>query len=101
MIQDSDESETGKCECLSSYRWELLNWSKKILLKEIIKNNFHSRQKADRTCEEDVPLSQPRVASSTEAGTGAGAVIAAVLCILALIVISILGVTFVRYLHIP
>ena len=63
------------------------------------KNSVHFRQKADRTCEEDVPLSQPRVASSAEAGTGAGAVIAAVLCILALIVISILGVTFVRYTH--
>lgn len=72
-VQDSDESETGKCECLSSFR-----------------------QKADRTCEEDAPLPQPRVASGSEAGTGAGAVIAAVLCILALVVISILGVTFVR-----
>jgi len=73
-VQDSDESETGKCECLSSYR-----------------------QKTDRTCEEDTPLSQPRVASSSEeAGGGAGAVIAAVICILALIVISVLGVAFVR-----
>ena len=91
MIQDSDESETGKCECLSSFRWELYQNAK---LKKT--NNFHSRQKADRTCEEDAPLPQPRVASSAEAGTGAGAVIAAVLCILALVVISILGVTFVR-----
>ena len=92
MFQDADESETGKCECLSSYRWEL--WIK--LFKKIKTNNPLSRQKADRTCEEDTPLPQPRVASSAEAGGGAGAVIAAVLCILALIVISVLGVTFVR-----
>lgn len=95
MIQDSDESETGKCECLSSFRWELSKNSKDTIRK--IKNNYsHSRQKADRTCEEDAPQPQPRVASGSEAGAGAGAVIAAVLCILALVVISILGVTFVR-----
>ena len=58
---------------------------------------LHIRQKADRTCEEDAPLPQPRVASSAEAGVGAGPVIAAILCILALIVVSVLGVTFVRW----
>ena len=63
----------------------------------IFNNETLHRQKADRTCEEDAPLPQPRVASSAEAGVGAGPVIAAILCILALIVVSVLGVTFVRW----
>ena len=75
--QESSESETGKCECLSSYR-----------------------QQADRTCVADTgPLSppQPRVAGGQNGDTDSGSsAIAAILCILALIVLTVLGVVFVR-----
>jgi len=76
-VQESSESETGKCECLSSYR-----------------------QQADRTCVADTgPLSppQPRVAGGQNGDTDSGSsAIAAILCILALIVLTVLGVVFVR-----
>ena len=71
MLQESEDSQMGKCECLSSFR-----------------------QQADRTCVENVPLAtpQPRV---QEASGGAQAVVA-VICILVLVVVSVLGVVLVR-----
>ena len=71
MLQESEDSQMGKCECLSSFR-----------------------QQADRTCVENLPLvtPQPRV---QEASGGAQAVVA-VICILVLVVVSVLGVVLVR-----
>jgi len=74
-VQDTSESETGKCECLSNYR-----------------------QQADRTCIADDPAAQPRVADG-QAGSAedsSSSVVAAVICILALVVLSVLSVMFVR-----
>ena len=75
-FQDTSDSETGKCECLTNYR-----------------------QQADRTCVADDPAAQPRVADG-QAGSAedsSSSVVAAVICILALVVLSVLSVMFVRY----
>ena len=73
-LQESEESEMGKCECLSSYR-----------------------QQADRTCVDNIPLAtpQPRVQQSS----GGAQVVVAVICILILVVVSVLGVVLVRWVE--
>ena len=73
-FQDTSDSETGKCECLTNYR-----------------------QQADRTCVADDPAAQPRVGSAGSAEDSSSSVVAAVICILALVVLSVLSVMFVRY----
>ena len=70
--QASEDSQMGKCECLSRYR-----------------------QRADRTCVENISLSspQPRV----QEGSGGPQVVVAVICLLVLVVASVLGVVLVRW----
>ena len=69
--QAGEDSQTGQCECLSSFR-----------------------QQADRTCVENIGLatSQPRV----QEGSGGAQVVVAVICILILVVASVLGVLVFR-----
>jgi len=70
-VQASEESEMGKCECLSSYR-----------------------QQADRTCVENLPLAGPQ--PSVQEASGGAQVGVAVICLLILVVVSVLGVILVR-----
>jgi len=76
-VQDESGSESGLCECLSSYT-----------------------EQADRTCvspAHSLSPPQPHVAGgqSGEVSSSSG-VIATIICILALVVLSVLGVLFVR-----